>query len=145
MACFKASSLLQMNEFPGWVLTPGTVWPLPKGKENVCQDPCPGSSHGTLQSHGCSRRYVVRGWMWPLGVVMTHWGEKSVFQATVFANASMGCSCSAGSFDFFIRDLLFGCEWLANSDLWKLVQATNQRTWGRRSQSSLETSCCSLE
>lgn len=43
--------------------------------------------------------------------------KKSVFQATVFANVIMGCSCSAGALDFCIRVLLFGWKWLANSDL----------------------------
>lgn len=56
MAYLKASFLLQMNDCPGCVLTPGTEEGLiPKGKENaVYPAPCPGSGHGTLQSHGHS-------------------------------------------------------------------------------------------
>lgn len=84
MACFKASFLLQMSESPDWVLTPGTVWPLPKGKENVRPDPCPGSGCSTLQSHGCSWRYVESGWMWQLGVMMRHTEEKKAFSKQLF-------------------------------------------------------------
>lgn len=143
MACFKASFLLQMSESPDWVLTPGTVWPLPKGKENVRPDPCPGSGCSTLQSHGCSWRYVESGWMWQLGVMMRHTEEKKAFSKQLFLlmwlwGAAVVPLTSALGFFWWL-------EWLANSDLWNLVQATNQRTWGRGPQGSLETSCCSLE
>lgn len=54
-ACVKASSLLQMNDSPGCVLTAGTKKELlPKEKENVCPDPCPGSGCGAVQSCGRS-------------------------------------------------------------------------------------------
>lgn len=56
MAYLKTSFLLQMNDCPGCVLTPGTEERvLIKGKENaVCPAPCPSSGCVALQSHGHS-------------------------------------------------------------------------------------------